>query len=189
MRYLVLFLITVLWHGIASAQGTGKSAVIEYDVFGVPKQVLREIGTSSQSDSLTLPKIDCNDIDLLQQVRQKVVDLLSVSEDENVVERRARRLALKHINNFTDLNVSDFRPRDNYRVANQMIAVKINKHLKDEELKLCVSDNPVLDRKVYLLIYLYDNSVFVDIINYTSTVGNGEPFIIYKKQLANTVAQ
>lgn len=185
MRYLAVILY-VLWTGVSWAQeAAGAAPAMEYDTFGVPKQVLREITAPNRPEALTSPDVDCNDAGLLQQVKDKISELQKAADDENVVERRARLLALKHIGSFAEQNPAEFQPKDNYRVANRIIAVKINGHLKDEELKLCVGGNPVLERKVYLLMYRINGAVYVDIINYTATVGDGEPFIIYEKPLAN----
>lgn len=185
MRYLAIVLTFVLWSGVSAAQeDSGSAPAAEYNTFGVPNQVLREITAPNRPENLTPPDVDCNDAGLLQQVRDKISELQKAADDENVVERRARLLALKHIGSFAEQNPAEFQPKDNYRVANRIIAVKINRHLKDGELKLCVSGNPVLDRKIYMLIYRFEGSVYVEIINYTATVGDGEPFIIYEKPLA-----
>lgn len=186
MRYLAVVLTFVLWTNTSWAQETADSVpAVEYNAFGVPNQVLRQIDAPSVQADVSSPDIDCNDAELLRQVRQKIFQIQNTADNENVVERRARLLALKNIDSFSEQNPAEFQPKDNYRVANRMIAVKINGHLKDEELKLCVGNNPVLKRKVYLLMYRIDGAVYVDIINYTATVGDGEPFIIYEKPLAN----
>lgn len=179
MRCLAVVTALVLWSNCAAAQDAAAPEV-RYNTFGVPEQVVREIASAEAERPAAAPALDCNDAGLLAQVRGKIDSLQPQAAGENVVERRRRLLSLKHIGKFRPLSVADFVPRDNYRVANRMIYVKINEGLKDSDLRLCVSDNPVLDRKVYLLMYRLKDEIRVEIINYTAA-DTGEPFIIYKK--------
>ncbi len=180
MRSLFVVAALFLWSGCAAAQEAAAPEV-QYNAFGVPEQVVKEIAAAEAEHPAVVPAFDCNNAELLKQVRDKIDSLQSQTSEENVVERRRRLLSLKYVENFRPLSVEDFVPRDNYRVANRMIYVKINEGLKDSDLRLCVSDNPILDRKVYLLMYRLKDEIRVDIINYTAAADVSEPFIIYKK--------
>ena len=178
MRYIAVALVMLLWSSYSAAQDNA-TAEVEYNAFGVPNQVVRSISANSSEPNSRTIEIDCNNVELLNQVRQKINSLQT--EEENIVKHRRRLLALKHIEKFSHLSVKDFVPKDNYRVANRIITIKINNGLKDEDLQLCVSSNPILSRKVYLLIYTLEDKKYVEIINYTAPSSSEEPFIIYEK--------
>ena len=188
MPRLFVFLAAVLWAGNSfAASAVPEENKTEYNVFGVPQQVIRTIKASAETDTQPASVVDCGDKELWRLVRDKLSELQTEVMDENVIDRRRRLLALKHIGDFSPLPVEAFQPKDNYRVANRMIYVKINHGLKDKDLQLCAGDNSVLSRRVYLLAYPLRGQTIVEIINYTATIGEGEPFIVYdKKNLAKT---
>ena len=65
-----------------------------------------------------------------------------------------------------------------------MIAAKINGGLSNADFRICASDNPVLRRRVFLLLRESEGSIRVDVVNYRP---GAVPSFVYKK-LQNPIA-
>lgn len=121
---------------------------------------------------------ECNDAALLEGVREAIAKDENALENESVVDYRARLLALKNVRNFTPLDVASFHPDDNRRVADILITAKINEGLTNADFRLCASDNPILKRRIFLLMRPAAEGLEVDIVNYRF---GAIPSFIYKK--------
>ena len=86
--------------------------------------------------------------------------------NENLVAKRARLLALKNVDKFESVEVDSFRPDMNYDVANILVSSKINDGLVNSDFAICVADNAVLDRKIYLVMKRKEDKISVLIVNY-----------------------
>ena len=62
--------------------------------------------------------------------------------------------------------MSSFRPEENYELANILISAKINERQTNESFRICVSDNPTLKRRIFLLLQEQSDDVKVNIVNY-----------------------
>ena len=170
MRLFVLLSMIGLLSFSAFAQtpaGEQTGAEISYDDFGIPEQTLKVIKPAVQ-ENVTETKIfpDCNDELLISEVRRVLAADTKEIKEESIVERRARLLALKNTENFRSVDVDTFRPEDNYELANILITAKINEGQTNESFRICVSDNPTLKRRIFLLLQEQSDDVKVNIVNY-----------------------
>ncbi len=180
LKYAVL-LFTLFYVSVAAAE----PQEVEYDMFGVPTQEIRVIespAVAAPQNPVEFPP--CDDAALLAGVRRLLAEDESKIADESIVARRKRLLALKNADNFAPLAIRSFRPQDNYALANIMITAKINDGLTDDDFAICIGDNPILKRRIYLLLRNInkDGGIRVDVVNYRL---NMSPFFIYEKNLAN----
>lgn len=143
--------------------------------FGTSEETIQIINNQDGGEIRLAPEISprkptCENPMLLTQVHQAVSAWQQKSPAENIYDRRARLLTIKNIRSFAAVDVESFVPADNYKVADRMITVKINERLSNQDLQLCVSNNPILKDKIYLLLRpLNDDTVGVDVLNYPGT--------------------
>ena len=170
MRLFVLLSMIVLLSFSAFAQTPAEEqtgAEISYDDFGIPEQtvkVIEPVEGEKVKEVKTFPS--CNDSGLITKVRQELsIDSAEVKE-ESISERRLRILALKNTENFTPIEVASFRPEENYELANILITAKVNEGLTNEDFCICVSDNPILNRRIFLLLQEDGDNFKVSIVNY-----------------------
>ncbi len=170
MRLFVLLSMIGLLSFPASAQTPAEEqagAELSYDDFGVPEQTLKVIEPAAQENAEETKAFpDCNDNLLVLEVRRVLAADTEGIKEESIVERRARLLALKNTENFRSIEVSSFRPEDNYELANILISAKINEGQTNESFRICVSDNPTLKRRIFLLLQEQSDDVKVYIVNY-----------------------
>lgn len=177
MRCLVLLLMSCFLSASAKAQDGARE--VSYDAFGVPEQTVKVIEAAPRIHQ-TVPDNfpSCDDSALLDGVRRVMTEDENKLGDESISARRARLLALKNISNFSAVDVNAFRPDDNFELANILIAEKVNRGLSNADFRICASDNPVLKRRVFLLLRESTDGIRVDVVNYRpGTV----PTFIYKK--------
>lgn len=116
----------------------------------------------------TLKKPECNDKNLITQA-QEALRPYTNEKALSTVEKRKVKLVLKNVDNFEVLDITDVSPKKHRIVASRLIELKINNRLSDENIKICQSDNPVLDDKLYLVMYDDLGNIRVDIVNFTNT--------------------
>ena len=182
MRLFVLLSMIGLLSFPASAQTPAEEqagAELSYDDFGIPEQTLKVIKPSAQENAEETKAFpDCNDNLLVLEVRRVLAADTEGIKEESIAERRARLLALKNTEKFTLIELSSFKPEDNYELANIIIAAKVNDGMTNEDFRICVSDNPILKRRIFLLLQEDNTDFKVSIINYRP--GKISSFI-YKK--------
>lgn len=168
MRIFVPLLTVLLFADVALAQNSQEQ--VKYNSFGVPEQVLKII-VPNQSDEAekndnAKPFPECSDPLLINKIQNILNNDKSNIEEESIVQRRARILAAKNMTNFTPIDIDKFTPKTNRDVANIMISAKINQGLSDDDFAICEGDNPILKRRVYLLMQRLDSEIIVFIVNY-----------------------
>ena len=182
MRLFVLLSAMSLLSFSAFAQAPAEEqagAGVSYDDFGVPEQTLKVIEPSVQENTVETKAFpDCNDEVLISEVRRVLAVATEEIKEESISEKRARLLALKNTENFKPIDVNTFRPEDNYELANILITAKVNEGLTNEDFQICASDNPILKRRIFLLLQEDGDNFKVNIINYRP--GKVASFI-YKK--------
>lgn len=168
MHYLALLLLSCFLSASAKAQDNAPE--IKYDAFGVPEQEVRVIKAAPAPAAAAVSSFfpDCADVALQNGVRQLLSQDESRISDASIAARRARLLALKNIGGFTPVEVSSFKPDDNYELANILITAKVNEGLTNADFRICAGDNPVLKRRVFLLLQRTDDGVKVYVANYRS---------------------
>ena len=181
MRLAVLLSVMSLLNFSAFAQTPAEDqtgAEVSYDDFGIPEQTLKVIEpvTDKKQEGRAFPS--CDDEVLLSEVRNVLSTDSKEVKDESISERRSRLLALKNTENFEPIEVSSFKPEDNYELANILITAKVNEGLTNEDFHICVSDNPVLNRRIFLLLQEDGDGFKVSIVNYRPGKVNS---FIYKK--------
>ncbi len=165
MRCLILALAFGLWTNAVYAQDSASD--ITYDWFGVPEQAIKIVKpTAGQSAVQAFDFPDCNEPELLAEIQSNITANTSRAASENVVSRRSRLLALKNMKNFVPVDIKTIRPHDNPQLAAVLVSEKINSGLNDNNFKICAGDNPIVQKRVFLLLQTDDKGFRVKIINY-----------------------
>ena len=121
----------------------------------------------------------CNDKKLHQLLERKIAEYYQTHPAVSQLEQRTQKLIIKHMNYFEDVDIATFTPQDNIYVANKYMTAKINNGLEDDEMRICRTRLTVNLPDVYLLIYSFNYSYMIDIINLAGASSNREFFVIY----------
>ena len=179
MRYLALAFTFCFCANITLAQDVATSdknvdSSIDYQCPDCVKgtiKVIKTIDNSQQhvsSDNHLVKFPDCNDATIIKNLSEILAqDKITLSEN-NILELRSKLLARRNFNKFKSIPLADFRPQDNFDIANLLITLKINQGLKDNDFHICVSGNPILKRRIWLLMIQKNDYIQVNIINYKS---------------------
>jgi hypothetical protein len=161
-----LMLSATAWATETPTPETGDDSTIETNAFGYPENnVVAVIETAnSEQNTETLLKPDCQDRLLIEQT-QNYLRSYFMDASPNIADRRQNKLALKNIDNFTELSQDDVNINTHRVVAARLVELKINQHVKDAQIKICQSNNPILQSRVYLVMYDENNQVRVEIVN------------------------
>ena len=80
-------------------------------------------------------------------------------------------MAKKYINDFSEQAVATFSKQENPDISGIIITAKINQGYQDSDFRICATNNPLTERKVYLLMQRYtDSEVNIHIINYIPNI-------------------
>ncbi len=139
--------------------------------------VAKESIEKKENAGVVLP--ECSDSKLTLKVKQVTDEFQAKTEASSIRDRRHQILVSKSIGKFSDEELSSFRPKDNYTVANRMITLKINGGLDEKNIKLCSSDSTLVGHKIYLLMFPENGKIKVEVINFSTDQGEGNilPFV------------
>ncbi|MBO7555795.1 MAG: hypothetical protein J6T72_00135 [Alphaproteobacteria bacterium] len=137
--------------------------------FAEDSNTIRYIPDDISQDEIdaNLPK--CDDLSLVESVVEEINKYMDEQTDGSIIDKRKRNLVLNYINSYTEENVENFEPQRNYLVADTIIKLKINNHVRGENMRLCVSGGK---KPVYLLVYPEDFRYNVEVINLPAKRGN-----------------
>lgn len=111
----------------------------------------------------------CDDAVLKLKIKNVIAMYEKLHPQKSPIDRRQRALAAKKDMDFSKIDLTDFKPSDNREVATQMIMHKLGDGLSDEDLRLCASFNPIINKTVYLLMIKKKPQIIYEIINYIPT--------------------
>ena len=131
-----------------------------------------EVYESAQNENLPT----CDDEKLVAEVKAAVKGYLDEQKYGSIVEKRGRRLILKNIDKYTEIPMKTFDNKSNYAVANEIIMAKINRKVRESDMRICVGEGK---KPIYLLIYPEDFRYLVQIINFIPPQKNGNAFSIF----------
>lgn len=140
---------------IASVQPSfaQESGITAYEMFGVPDEVIKVIEAPKFEEkvvSVNLP--DCNDEIILQQTKQHLSNA-NKGESTSVISYRKQKLALKYIGDFTDVDMTSFKPSQNYLLAEEVFNLKNRKKLSSSEIRVCASVNKYSNEPLYTIMH------------------------------------
>lgn len=143
-----------------------------YDMFGNPVDAIKVISVEEKEHAdeaeLKYVFLACDDKRLLDGLSSVTSADKKILDGESIIAYRHRILAQKHITNFSSLPLNKFNVIESLQLAEVLISEKIKKSLQDKDFAICVSDNPILKRKVYLLQqYNADGNILVYVIGYS----------------------
>ncbi len=166
-KFLLILIASCFLSHTVLAQGTTPETDEETNAFGYPDKSLVAIieNTSTKSANKINAKPDCANKQLMQTAQDSLKAFLNIPS-RTITNKRRHDLVLKNIANFTDLPIKDININLHRSVAARLVELKINKHLTDDNIKICQSDNPILSTKIYLVIYDKEDDVVVEIINF-----------------------
>ena len=118
----------------------------------------------------------CDNEQIINGVKAAINEYLNVQKSGSIIENRAHRLILKHIEKYTEIPLEQFDYKSSYPVANEMIMAKINLEISEENMRLCVSEGK---KPIYLLIYPEDFRYRVQIIGFIPPTKDGNEFSIF----------
>ena len=108
----------------------------------------------------------CDDNSLIEKVFLFIKEYQSQKPVLSIREKRHKSLVLKDLKSFQEVNPRGFNSQNNIIVANKLVTTKINKGLTDKDIRLCQSKNKGNTERMYIMLYLDNNKVVVDILNY-----------------------
>ncbi len=152
----------------------------ETNAFGYPdKSFVTVINNEFTKNSVAVnDKPQCNDVRLLSQAKEVVKNYINLNA-RTITDKRRNKLILKNVDNFNDLHLNNINSRENRPAAARIVELKINTGLGDNNIKVCHSDNPFLDARLYLIMYDVRNEVVVEIINFRKDI---VPSFIWKQE-------
>jgi len=157
----VLMLAT--WSAFALAAEADE--VEEVNAFGYPDRNVVKVIESKASQSVpekVMP--DCNDEEILQQIK-KFVESLIDSADTTIIGRRRNVLVLKNIKNFAPIDISATNSKNDTPVADRIIELKINNKLNESEIKACKLDSKIIGAPIYTVMYNNGAELKVEVLN------------------------
>lgn len=128
---------------------------------------------SSNSD-LNIP--ECDNARLHDLVSSKISAYFAEEHSSSIIERRNQVFLLRNLKNFETLEPEAFPQKENTKVADKLIAYKINKGLTAEKIRLCRSG---VSHPIYLLIYPENSFYRVEIINFPGQTNSERFSVVY----------
>lgn len=109
---------------------------------------------------------DCNDKKLLELVRTHIVAYQNRNPAETIVGKRKQLLMLKRISSLDDVSPENITSKDDIRLANEIIMLKINKGIPAMNIRVC--KGPKANNDLYLYVISYNDGKFTTnkIINF-----------------------
>lgn len=165
-KYLTALLFGLFLPAAVAAQE--KTMEEETNAFGYPdKSLVKVIENDFSSKGAPVnPKPECDNRRLTDLAR-KTLEPYIAAQNRTIVERRRTQLILKNTDNFIPLDIAEVSPQNHRRLAGRLIELKINSHLSNDNFRVCQSDNPILNAKIYLLMYDDGGQVKTEIINFS----------------------
>ena len=137
------------------------------DAFGYPHETVVKVIKNGKilSKSTVNPKPDCNEKKLLDSIKAALEKFMS-GDTVSLAGKRKQALILKNIDNFSELDVSVINPDNMSSLAAKVVELKINQGIDDENIKVCQSDNPILEDKVFAVLYDINDVVAIELIDF-----------------------
>ncbi len=165
MKYLLLAVMSLLSFNVFASETVEQEETI---------MIIEAPQTADEQKSEDFPT--CDNDKLIDIVREHVKSHLDKETSGSIMDIRKRRLVLKNINSYTEVPVSTFDSKENFLVANEIVMNKINRDIKESDMRLCVGEGK---KPVYLLIYPEDFRYIVQIINFVPPVDGKNNFSVW----------
>ena len=118
-----------------------------------------------------LKKPKCSDKDFQNKIIETAEAFFKKNEVQSTMTHRQKVLKLKGLNNFIDEQAEGFLPEKDYNTANALITVKINEHVKNDDIVLC-KQTEQKGKAIYVLAYPYLDNFRGHILNLDNTNSN-----------------
>ena len=165
MKYLLLAVMSLLSFNVFASETVEQEETI---------MIIEAPQTADEQKSEDFPT--CDNEKLIDIVREHVKSHLDKETSGSIMDIRKRRLVLKNINSYTEVPVSTFDSKENFLVANEIVMNKINRDIKESDMRLCVGEGK---KPIYLLIYPEDFRYVVQIINFVPPVDGKNDFSVW----------
>ncbi|MBQ8785019.1 MAG: hypothetical protein IJZ59_03130 [Alphaproteobacteria bacterium] len=165
MKYLLLAVMSLLSFNVFASETVEQEETI---------MIIEAPQTADEQKSEDFPT--CDNEKLIDIVREHVKSHLDKETSGSIMDIRKRRLVLKNINSYTEVPVSTFDSKENFLVANEIVMNKINRDIKESDMRLCVGEGK---KPIYLLIYPEDFRYVVQIINFVPPVDGKNNFSVW----------
>ena len=109
----------------------------------------------------TLP--ECSDPRLVDAIRQNITPVVTQS-NPNIIEERNTALLLKNVANFKEVAATELSPQKYRAAAARVVELKINNHLTNDEIRVCLSQSPEIKDDIYAVIYRQQEGVLVTVL-------------------------
>ena len=165
MKYLLLAVMSLLSFNVFASETVEQEEAI---------MIIEAPQAADEQKSADFPT--CNNEKLIDVVREHVKSHLDKETSGSIMDIRKSRLVLKNINSYTEVPVSTFDSKENFLVANEIVMNKINRDIKESDMRLCVGEGK---KPIYLLIYPEDFRYVVQIINFIPPVDGKNDFSVW----------
>lgn len=134
--------------------------------------------TAAENTTSSMPS--CNDPRMLELVADKISGIYADHPSQSILEKRNQQLTLRNLHDFSEQKVADYITPKFRNIANQIMTVKMNDGLRNEDLRLCRTRETTTLPAIYLLIHPQSGTYIVDILNFgPAGMGKEDYFIIY----------
>lgn len=179
-KYLIALLLATCFIQPISANENVNDDEEHLNAFGFPdKSVIKIIENKPSVISVeTKEKPECSDKILIEKTKKTAEPFVN-SQSVSIFNKRRNLLITKNIDNFIPLNISDVSNMKNRVILARMTELKINNKLRNENFRICQSDNPILKDKLFILMYDDNDNIKVELLNLT--VDDIPSFYFYDK--------
>lgn len=171
-RYLTVLIATLfLCQPVWAEETIDEQEEVETNAFGYPEKSLVKIIENKTQPSLVAvnKKPDCSNKLLVEQAKKALMPHIQNGR-QTILDRRNIKLILKNVDNFSLLPTDEINTSAHRRAAGKIVELKINNHLGDENIQVCLSNNPTLSAKLYLVMYDFEDKIKVDIVNFNKEI-------------------
>lgn len=105
------------------------------------------------------PLPDCSDERLLELVRGDIIGYQNRNPASSIIEKRQQMLMLKRISSLSDISSENVTSKENFKLANELIILKINQAIPSTNIKVCKGPKGI--NNVYLYVIVYDDGNFI----------------------------
>ena len=139
---------------------------VELNAFGYPDKNFVAIIEAKHSASgvKVLEKPDCGDKALAEAVQKNAKPYINKG-GSTIYDKRRNFLITKNIDNFSDLSIDEAQNMKDKILKARLVELKINNRIGNENIKLCQSNNPILNDKLFILMYDNNNNVMIELLN------------------------
>ena len=127
-----------------------------------------------------LPLPECDDEKLLAKTKEFITAYYAKSNNKGVLFRRRSHFLLNNLDKFSKENVANYKSEATRPVSDEIVNLLMNENILEENMRLCKKQaGEKISNDVYLLIYPFEQSYKVHILNLDKRHPNEKNIFVY----------